>query len=578
MSLSFPRPLRARKNVGYAPLLLLLGLAPSAFAQGQLPDMAPIGASPGPSSRPAPSSDMPETHAAAGEESTLSAGDEPTLPDDPLAMSESVQETIGSDFMQEDSLSRPATRRRFYGLYFEESNPVERYRVLFPLWGERTKKVQLPELELPGQDRASLYLFYYNRRAPQHQDDILFPLFWNVQNPLENERSTIVGPFVNRRGPNKSDDWLFPLYMTGTRPDGAYTVIPPLLTMMKRNAEGGLNIVGPAFCSFTGGQHCDTRTASDIDLGIAPFYFFGQNKSRLYEVIPPLLHYYRYSPRSEDWLNVYGPYYREEKGERSIFHFLPVYYSMWGKDERHTTLLPFFHYGYKGHQNLLITPLFLNRTGEAHDKTFVTYLYARHRGHVELDMITPLYFHHREPSIGLDRKLFFPFLYSNVSPREQTTVFFPFYSDSERFGVSRSTWVTPIFNYKRDLDGWSFKALPSIFVGESGGKQHRVVAPLFFDFQSHTSRQTIGFPLFWRFAEQDSTSTIVANTYYHEKRYKNGVDWQFHFLPLFSYGKRPDGHFWNILFGMTGFTRKGAASELRLLYIPIELSQPATTE
>src|SRR5690606_30890983 len=155
-----------------------------------------------------------ETHAAAGEESTLSAGDEPTLPDDPLAMSESVQETIGSDFMQEDSLSRPATRRRFYGLYFEESNPVERYRVLFPLWGERTTKVPPRELVLPGQDRASLYLFYYNRRAPQHQDDILFPLFWNVQSPLENERSTIVGPFVNRRGPNKSDDWLFPLYMT----------------------------------------------------------------------------------------------------------------------------------------------------------------------------------------------------------------------------------------------------------------------------------------------------------------------------------------------------------------------------
>lgn len=558
-------------------LLAVLLFGASAHGQGQLPDMAPIGASPGSKKAAPPPSDMPETHAAAGDETTLSAGDEPSLPEDPLAMSEGVKKQIGTDFMAEDSLRIEPTKRRFYGLYFEESSPLERYRVLFPVWGERTKKVQLPELQMPGQDRASLYLFYYNRRAPNHRDDVLFPLFWNTENPLEQDRSTIVGPFVNRRGREKSDDWLFPLYMTGRRGEGGYTVIPPLLTMMTANEKGGLNIIGPAFCSYEGGKDCDVRTATDITLGVAPFYFFGQNKTRLYEVVPPLLHYYRYSQRSEDWLNVYGPYYRENKNERSMFHMLPIYYSIWGKDERHTSVLPLFHYGYKGHENLLITPLFLNRTGADHEKTFVTYLYARHRGHVELDMITPLYFHHREPSTGLDRKLFFPFLYSNVSPREETTVFFPFYSDSERFGISRSTWVTPLFNYKRDLDGWSLALLPTLFLGNHQDSHHRVFAPLYFDFKSPTSRQTIGFPLFWRFADRQSNSTIVLNSYYREKRYKNGKEWEFHFLPFFSYGKRPDGHFWNVLFGMTGFTRKGTETELRFLYMPIPLSGGAAS-
>jgi hypothetical protein len=31
-----------------------------------------------------------------------------------------------------------------------------------------------------------------------------------------------------------------------------------------------------------------------------------------------------------------------------MFHLFPFYYSLWGKDERHTTVLPFFHYGHKG--------------------------------------------------------------------------------------------------------------------------------------------------------------------------------------------------------------------------------------
>jgi hypothetical protein len=523
---------------------------------------------------------MPETHAAAGEESTLTPGDEPTLPADPLAMSEETEKRIGSDYDPDTAKVPGPIDRRFYGLYYSETSATEQYRLVFPLWAERVRTVPVPGADgEPGKprvekDRASAYGgFYYNRRGPKNRDDILFPIFWNLEDPLAGSRSTVVGPFVNRRTPKESDDWLLPLYMTGRREHGGYTLIPALLTSLHATEKGGFNLVGPAFCSWSGGEHCDTRTANSIELGIAPFYFFGQNQHRLYEVVPPLLHYYGYQARTESWLNVWGPYYRQRKGERDLFHVLPLYYSIWGKDERHTTLLPLFHYGYKGETNLFITPLFLSQTQENGGKSFVTWGYARHRGPSELDMITPLYWHYRVPSIGLDRKLVFPFLYTNTSPRENTVVFFPFFSDSERFGISKSTWVTPLFNYQTNQRGWSTALVPLFFWGRKDESHHRVVAPIYFDFESRVHRTTVGFPLFWRFASPNTTSTIVANVFHRERRHPAGNEWEFHILPLFSVGGSPDGHFWNLLFGFTGYSRKGTASTMRLFYLPVELSR-----
>ncbi len=41
-----------------------------------------------------------------------------------------------------------------------------------------------------------------------------------------------------------------------------------------------------------------------------------------------------------------------------------------------------------------------------------------------------------------------------------------------------------------------------------------------------------------------------------------------HIFPAFSYGKRPTGHWWNVLYGLAGYTRNGTATTLRTLWIP----------
>ncbi len=531
--------------------------------------------------KPAPKkpSDEPETHAAPGAgDAVLGSGNEPTLPDDPLTIPPSVAEKIGSNLaLEEQELGRkPETLRRFYGVYYSEQSGGYGYQMtLPPLWVHREQPSRTrPEVR----DDASLYgLFYYHRRSAERADDVLFPLFYNWRDRVARSRTTVVGPFVDRKTPDESDRWLAPLWFRGHRKDGGYTLVPPLLYYDHRDAEGGFNLVGPGFCSFRGGRHCDTRTAEDIDLGLVPFYFFGQNRDHLYELIPPLVHYYSYNDRDLSYVNIWGPYYRSHTQKRDLLHVLPMYWSLWRPNGgRHTTVFPFYHWGHEGNAWLFANPLFLLANAEDGARTFVTWGYARHRGRTSLDMITPFYWHYQDPDIHLDQHLLFPFLYSRTSPRESTQAFFPFWAHSERYSISETTWITPFFQHTHDLTGWTTNIHPILYLGRDAKQSHTVVAPVFFDFAGTESRATVAFPFYWRFSDLSSVTQLVGNVYYGEKKLTRGLDWQVHIFPLFSYGESPGGHFWNVLFGLAGYTRDGENTKARVLWIPIPLSRSAS--
>jgi hypothetical protein len=559
-------------------LLASAALAQDPYGPGLSPGFGPSPGQGGGSSKKAPAKPpdgMPETHAASGGDDSLEApGNEPTIPSDPLAIKKSSYARIGSDLSPELEERGQNGRfdRKFYGPYYSERSGDYTFKLAFPVWAERTQPSRNDKLKL---DRASLFGgLYYNRRSAERADDVLFPVVWNLRDLEHKTRTTVIGPLVNRVTPEGHDNWLAPLYFTGKRKDGGgYTLIPPLLTYTQTDGRSGLNLVGPLFCSWKGSSSCDARTAEDIDLGVAPLYFYGQNAERKYEIIPPLLHYYRYNDRDLSWFNVWGPYYREHTQKREMFHLLPLYYSIWGKNERHTTVFPFFHYGHKDNEFLLANPLFLLARGEKNESTFATWGYARYRGRTELDMITPLYWAFRDPDIGLDQKLLFPFFYKRTSPRESSWAFFPFYGKFERFGISKSTWITPFFQHSTDLRGWSTNIHPLVYLGRDGQATHTVLAPFFWDFAEPKQRATVAFPFYWRFSDRKSVSQLVGNVYYREEIKSTGSEWEVHIFPAFSYGETPRGHWWNILYGLAGYTREGATTKMRTMWIPITLSE-----
>jgi len=567
----------ARLRAAALAWIVALLWAPLGFAQDPFggdmggPPGGNFGAQPKSKAKPK-ASDQPETHAASGAgDHVIPPGGEPTLPEDPLAIPEAVAKRIGSDAALDE---RPTTkddslRRRFYGLMYEESAPSGyRFRTSFPpFWFERDQ----PSLKDPSKpDRASLFGLYYNRRSAERADDILFPLFWNLRD--SDSRTTVVGPWVQRVAPDRGDHWLAPLYFWGRRPGGGYLILPPLLTYMNHDAEHGFNLFGPVFCWWKGGDSCSWDGATNLHRGFAPFYFAGRSEDSEYRVIPPLLHYHSIDKRAESSLDIWGPVYRKHNEGSDSLHVFPLYFSEWGEDERHTTLLPFFHYGHKGSSYLFVNPLFLSGRTELGYSSFVTWGYARYRGKTELDMVTPLYWDYRDPEIGLSQKLLFPFWFSRVSPRENTHVLFPLFANVERRGLSESTWITPFFQHSTDLRGWSTNIYPLLFFGRDGFDTHTVIAPFFWDFATRSSRTTIGFPLYWRFAEENSVSQLIGNVYYSEHRGRQGLDWQVHIFPLFSYGETPDGHFWNVLYGLAGYERRGSMTKIRTFWVPIPLS------
>ena len=512
-----------------------------------------------------------EMHAAPGASDTvLGNGSEPSLPTNPLALTRPTFDRIGTDLALDDQQTGRTkhVERSFYGLYYKESSGSHDFKLtLPPLWANRKQ----PSYSKPSVvDNASIYgLFYYHRRSAERADDILFPLFWNLRDPQSGERTTIVGPFVNRVEQYGRDDWFAPLWFTGSHRDAGYTLLPPLLYYHNWSNSGGFTLAGPGFCSWTGGNACDTRTAKSIDFGVAPFYFYGQTAEHAYELIPPLVHYYDYDDRDLSWINMWGPYYRSHTQARDLLHVFPIYWSLTRPGARFTTIFPLFHYGYDKDAWMFANPLFVLGRGQNGESTFVTWAYARYRGRTELDMITPLYWSYRDSDAGLSQKLLFPFLFSRQSPREATEAFFPFWARSERFGISKTTWITPIFKHTHDLTGWSTNIHPIFFFGRSGKQSHTIIAPLFYDFVGTESRNTVAFPVYWRFSDLNSITQVVGNIYYHEKKLHSGKEWEIHTFPAFSYGSTPDGHFINVLYGFAGYTRRGANTTVRLLWIPI---------
>lgn len=563
---------------GVAVLLGAMGFASSAEAQVGFGQPGMGGVQP-PASQPTPQQpNTPQTHAASGADDGANIEtQEPILPEDPSAIPDDVRKKIGTDADPDVEEGRgPEVKRRFYGLWYSEESDKYKFRTAFPVWAQR---------DMPG-DRATLIppLLYYNRRSKDVDTDVLFPVFWRSR--IGNDTTTIVGPFLHRESagtpatatsdavPARHDNWLAPLFFEGKKSDGSgYFHIPPLLTFTTHTSHSGFNLAGPAYCSWKGGPSCDLRTADEIDLGVAPFYFYGRDDRSEYEIIPPLLHYYRYSDLNDSWLSVWGPVTRSHSREGDAFNILPIYYRTWGKNRDSHTVFPLFHYSYNGNEKRVATPLFYWSRGEHDESTFATYLYARYRGRTELDMYTPLFWRYRDPDVGLERDLFFPLFYRNSSPRSNDLVIFPFYAHFKKPAISNETWVTPLFRHKTSLTGWQTDIYPFFYSGRSNTSSHLVIAPFLWDFQSKRSRTTVILPFFVRSADETAVSQLVLNTYYHEKKVMGGKDWEVHFFPFFSYGETPQGHWWNVLYGLAGYTREGTASKMRTLYIPITLSK-----
>jgi hypothetical protein len=506
-------------------------------------------------------------------------------PTDPLAVTPELKAQIGSDF-DSGPPSPEGALNHVQWFPYEERKGDYRLRLLPPLWLEHTRGLPDPSQKLYGipqqPDTEGLYgLLYYRRRSLQLDMDVLFPFAWHVRD--RDNHVTVVGPVVHREAPGENDNWLAPLFFDGSRKDGGgYFHSPVLLTTSHWSKEGAFTLVGPFFYD---------RTNADVDLGVAPFWFHGNNGSidgnrREYTLIPPLFYYHSTHELDSSESSVFGPVIVQSNPKRDVFDVAPFFFNITGKPETggvpefHTTLFPFFHYGRDPDQSLFIIPGYLRRVTHTAD-TFLTpfYSYATTRNSstrlTAIGPIVPLWWNYTDKDLGVHAWAAAPLFYTSDSPAGHDWLT-PAIGHFESYGTSSTWWVAPSFTFNTNTHGWENDLHPLVYVGRHDDSSHTVVAPVFWDFASPKSRTTIAFPLYWRFADgqDDEVTQVAANTVYIQKRVAGGTDWQFHFAPLVSYGEDPNGYFWNFLFGLAGYSRHGTETQTRIFWIPFNGGTP----
>jgi len=570
-----PLGLRAR-GIRVAIAAAVLAAAPSAAAQGPRPRRTP----------PPPPKQAPKSDADDDEDHTPMLRTEPEIapPADPLAISPDARARIGTDWDGRPPAAEGEASTTWFP-YYEHRAGDSRLRLLPPLLLEHTRGLTDPSQSRYGvpktPDTEGLYgLLYYRRRSLKLDMDVVFPALWRVRDG--DNHVVVAGPVVHREAPGENDNWIAPLFFAGSRKDGGYFHAPFLLSTSHWSTDGAFTLVGPYFRD---------RTGPAVGMGVAPFFFHGDNGNtegtrRTYTLIPPLLFYHGEHELDSSTTTVVGPVVVQSDPKRSIVDFAPIFFHIEGKPlsggvaESHTTLFPLFHYGYDPESSLFVVPGYYRRVSRTSD-TMLTPFFSHaetRNGSTSLTAIgpiLPLWWDYRDRDLGVHAEAIAPFFYNSDSPAGHDWLT-PLVGRFETYGQSRTWWVFPTLMLSSDRHGWSDALHPILYVGRNDDASHTVVAPFFWDFANQKGRTTVGFPLYWRFADtsDDSVVQVAANTLYVQKRVPGGTDWQFHLVPLFSYGESPGGYFWNVLFGLAGYSREGASAQVRALWIPFNSGAP----
>jgi hypothetical protein len=501
-------------------------------------------------------------------------------PADPLEIPKGIRERIGTDYAGPPPAPVGELSRSYFP-YFQDRKGDSRFRMIPPLWLELTRGLPSPSgVVVPGEpkreDRQSLFAgVYYQRRSPTFDVDTIFPAIWKVRD--QDSHLLVLGPFVHREADFENDNWLAPLYFEGARKDGFYLHMPLLLTTSHSSEKS----------SFTYSVlYFRDRKGTDVDWGVAPLVFHGDNGNaegsrKTYTLVPPVFYYHREREIDSDTITVAGPVVVKHSLKRDVVDVLPLYYHISGNPETggiresHTTLFPFFHYGETPDVRLFVLPGYLRRVTRTAD-TMLTPFFSHaetRNGSTSLTVagpVIPLYYHYRDRDIGLTSTMVAPLFFVSSSP-ESKAFLTPLAGRFETYGISKTWWFAPTLTINQNIHGWETDFHPLIYLGRDNDSSHTVLAPVFWDFASPEGRTTIAAPVFFRFQDTKagSITQVAANTVYLEHRVEGGKDWQFHLVPLFSYGEDPQGYFWNFLFGFVGYQKEGSFARIRALWIPI---------
>lgn len=413
-------------------------------------------------------------------------------------------------------------KNTLFPIYWSVKSETENNKILFPLLYSFKDSISHSFTAFPlfssGQStdssRSHLVVtpFYWHLKQNNINKDILFPIYWNSTEYLNDD--TI------------KKTTLFPFYWSVKSKNKNNKVIFPFVYSFKDSISHSCTV----FPLFSSGGLTDT---SRSHLVISPLYWHlkqgGGNKDILFPIFWSSKEY-----RDRDTIKkttLFPLYWSTKSNERNYKILFPLVYSLKDSSYHSFTALPLFSYGKSIDSS----------------RSYLT--------------ITPIYWHLEQS----DRKkdILFPFFWNSKEYLDKDTIkkttLFPIYWSIKSKDRNYKILFPLVFNIK-DSSYHSFTILPFFSVGHSKDStaKHLQLFQIYWHLQTNESLNKIVFPLWWKNEKYDTKDTTITRLLFpiyasfHGKtnnvdvllplyfKLKNQHERSVTLLPIFSYGQSTD--------------------------------------
>jgi len=497
-----------------------------------------------------------------------------------------------------------------FPFYFERKAPDNLERFVLPYYYRRGSALSADVplglmwwLRGPDRNTFAVPFFYTHRNKKNwalgvpplfatgvvdgHDHTVIPPLLTWIDGDAKN-RHTFVGPYWHWKS-ERADHWgVFPMLWIKHDEIDHYTIVPPLyFHFYDDDPKRDATIVPP----FYKRQYDDVKS-----WGLVPFVFRKKSPRLTSTTVPlvmfhhatgpedfrlvvPGLAYFKNKKDGRTWLT---PLYQRRRGDRNFDGVAPLYFHTWdNRDKSWGLVLPpiYWHWEDPANDTTVVLPFVGRWFHEGISSTWVIPVIGRYKSFERDEQtwwVAPTFqYGWTETSWTFN---IHPLLYVHEAPEKRHLAIAPFYFDfvhrenqTKRFVLFPAYW--DFKNYAKQKKSLVLFPLYWDFRNDRKLKKRQVVFPLYWDFSDKRKekRGQVAFPLYWHFERGQTKRSVVLNTYFEKKKDESGKSWQFHFAPLFAVGRGDRGRWWNVLYGLAGYDKRGKHRRIQAFWIPFDL-------
>lgn len=404
---------------------------------------------------------------------------------------------------------------------------------------------------------------------------VLGPLFYHSRDPATPRALTVIGPlYFGHRG-TATFGGLLPLVFGRNDGRGGYrfTAVPLFHLDHDPSLAGRTRL----FTLLFGFRKAQTGYLAYV----GPFYLRRDPEVRSEALFP--LFYHAKDMKSGVSTSLFLPlFFQRRSTESTLTAVTPLFWLHQTLTQRTVLLFPFaldIHRFYQSRITAVgpLVPLFIRSRSYADDSTawifppLLTYVKRHAEGHDAV--VFPLFWHY--PGKERATTVVLPIFYHLKRPDYRASVLIPFYFYFKDEKGSMLI-IPPLLTYARShADGRrTVLTFPIYYASSSPTEQSRVVFPFYWYNKRPGMERTIFAPVGAYWKTDRARHLLVLNSYTAWGVGPRKGAWEFHFWPLFSFGRpRRFDLEWNVLGGLLGYSRLGVHRTFKLLWgvqIPLE--------